>query len=1391
MKQKAKVLSLLLVVIMVMIYTVPIASILHAASLSDYKAVASFAEKNFPIIESSSQGVSFTKGSQCLSVTTKDATDPYFTIDLPDTSLSGKVIAIKYKGDLLCKIANDWLYPDTSAGGWGAGGAGVIDSAKIVCDGLWNLTTFNVSKELIGSDLKNPGTSAQTTATIKSFRLGGVKTVGKSIDIAFIGVFDSTAQAKEYNDLFCSTYTTVDTGRIDIVPSTRSSVDNEFYDFQDSAVTNGLTVHNNKTNLNATWTTLPGTGASTYVVDGTNKYLRLCYDSIKHDWMYAHDCAYVFSADVRPEDLASHFAGFIFNYGYENDFVNNAFFESNKVDKENSVALSGVSLNIFPAMIEICVMAYDETNSALMQIKYTHMLSAKINDSFHKIKVIDNADGIMRFFLDDNLFATIKYDDPGLLPGSAENYNERYYRNARIYDADGELQVSTTSALIAYAKSVGIGSRARVLNIDNLSIAPASDTVKPTFILNKTIFTEDENITATINYGDCIVNDLYLGIYNEGEECGSGMGKVSASNKIELVAKTVKLPKLMAGSYYAVIMSGNTQYSDKVSFTVTDVAASSDVYAKDTEISVGETVKVPIMLGNNPGLKDLAVKVSWDPAAFKPVSAANGIVMGNATFSAEKATASYTLTWKGTTKSTATGDLAYVELETNGLTPLGENIISIEIITGDVTAGKGSVKVKDTGLKFKGASLVLSSDLTIRYLVNKSEFDNAGYSEPRMKVFNGGEEKIIEAYEATSGSTVNYVFEYKDIAPQMMNDELSTVLLAKKNGKEVSGSVLKYGVKNYVYSMLDKTTDPTFRTMLVDLLNYGAAAQKYAEYNTGSLVNAELTQVQALWGTKPLRNLNSVIEIVGAADTDAAVWKSMALKLENKVEIVGKFAAENTDGIYVLVTDDNGNVYGQITSDEFFASQTSSGEEVVGFYFDKLNSTQMSEKLNFVVYNSEGQAISGTCVYSVESYIQKAQSSAEGSLKTLTETIIKYGDAAKKYVEAQGTMFGTKELVDIGTNFYANIQAGGKYLTLSGNNVVLGSSTSSQRDIWKFIRLENGAYRIINSSTGNALDVDSAKEENFANVQTYACNGTKAQQWWIYLHNGYYVFRPAHTDSYVLDVYAGNFENGTNVDIYSVNYHDSQMFTIENRLDENTGSPTNALDKTKTYRVLFIGNSFTDTNKMSVNIFPPIVQSGGYTAHIHSVTRGSWTLQSFANSSDTYGAKVDEQLANYKFDYVILQEQSHRPITAPDSFYAGVRALDKKIKANGAKTILYATWGYCAGHGQLPGLGGSTTKMEAFLRNSYKNIAGEIGAEIAHVGKAFSYVYTNHPSINLYLTDLYHPSQAGSTLAAYVIFSTIFNEDPRTVANNGTTDANTAAILKDVAYRVALGDLQE
>lgn len=1395
MKLKKRVLSFLLAMILTLVYMLPTAAVLNAKSLSDYTTVASFNNNSFPVIESSSQGVSFTTGTDYLTVTTTNTNDPYFTVDLPDTSLSGKVIAIKYKVDLLCSIANAWLYPDSSAGGWVS--AGLLDTSKLSCDGFWNLTTFTVSEELVGSDGKNAATDAQKKATIKSLRIGGTTVANKKLQVAFVGVFDSTAQAKEYNDLYCATHTTVDRGRIDIIPSAKTSVSTESYDFQDSAVTNGLSAHNNKTAFNNSWTINPGTGASKYVVNGSNKYLYLRYDSIKHDWFYSNDSSYVFSADVMPEKMSGHFAGFIFNHGYENTWETNDFFETNNVEGNNSVSRSGITVNIHPSIIEICVLEYNESTASISQIKYTYVLKTAIDSAFHNFKAVDDANGLMRFFIDGEMFAYIKYDDPGLLPGSAEQYNERYYRNARIYNAEGELQVSTSSALISYVKSVAIGSRARGLSLDNIKIA-ATGSVIPSLSLDKTNVSESENINATISYGESVVKNLSLGIYNENEECGSGIGKATPTVKIELDGKGyVTLPKLMAGNYYAVLMSGNTQTGSKVSFTVSDVKQNESIYISDAQTQIGSVIKVPVVLANNPGIKNLSIKVIWDSTALKPVSASNGTVMTGATFSASNTKSTYTLSWTGNTNSTATGNIAFLEFEVSSMAPLGENVLEIDVIsatstggdiTKSVTAGKGSIKVKDTVLKINGASLSISNDISIHYYVKKAEFDNNGYQNPYIIAeFEGQEVKLLPQTITVNGE-LRYSFSFEHIIPARMNSLIFTTLCATKSGVEYKSKAISYSISQYAYSMLEKTSDSSLKTLLVDMLNYGAEAQKYDLIAVNDLANAKLTSEQKSWGTQSLRKLNSVLSLSDVSDNDKVIWKGMGLYLRNRVAFRGSFTTESTKGLQVKITDSNGNLIKTINENEFEYD----GEKVI-FYYSDLYAFQMSEAIHFSVCDSTGKAISGTCTYSIESYISRMceNSATDADLKSICVAIIKYGDSASKYVKGQNNTPSQMTPVDIGSRFYANIHTNSKYLTLAGTNVVLGTPNGSMSEIWKFTRLDNGAYSIINAATGNALDVTEAKSENFTNVQTYKNNGTAAQQWWIYLYNGSYIFRPAHTETHVLDVYAGNFSSGTNIDIYQINYTASQLFSIENRLDENTGKAGSALDKSKTYRILFIGNSFTDTNKMSATIFPPIVSSAGYAAEIHSITRGSWTLEQFANSSDSYGAQVDAHLRTYKYDYVILQEQSHRPITNAPSFYAGVRKLDAKIKANGAKTVLYATWGYRQNHPSIPGMGGSTAQMEAYLRGAYMNIGNEIGAEIAHVGKAFTHVYTNHPSIELYnTTDLYHPSQAGSTLAAYVIFATIFKYDPRLVENNGTApNAVAAGVLKSVAYDVALGSL--
>ena len=64
-----------------------------------------------------------------------------------------------------------------------------------------------------------------------------------------------------------------------------------------------------------------------------------------------------------------------------------------------------------------------------------------------------------------------------------------------------------------------------------------------------------------------------------------------------------------------------------------------------------------------------------------------------------------------------------------------------------------------------------------------------------------------------------------------------------------------------------------------------------------------------------------------------------------------------------------------------------------------------------------------------------------------------------------------------------------------------------------------------------------------------------------------------------------------------------------------------------------------------------------------------------SDSLDPYGKKVYEYLSKNKYDVVILQEQSVRPIIDKEKFHEAVRKLYKLIIKNEATPLLYETWG--------------------------------------------------------------------------------------------------------------------
>lgn len=1158
MRRGTKFISVLLVFIMV--FSMLPSLNLFAIDLSSFSGVTSFAEGNHNlIIDVSSSGIDYKYNNEYVTIRTIDATDPYFSVNLVDASMSNKVMAIKYKGCAGTSISNAWLYPDTSAGGWGPSAAGLFHAQKMVLDGSWNLTTYDIPYELIGADCSSIGTADQLNATIYTMRIGGSNTLYDTVDIAYIGFFDSVEQAQDYDDLFCEKYPTVVSSRAEIIPYGLHYVPEVYYDFQESSVTNGLSLVGSTTNLNSDFLVKGGTGASTYVVNGSNKYLNLKYDSVQMNKFFNNNCPYVFSADIKPEELGSHFAGFVFNFGNENAWELNQFFETNGLEGSNSVSKSGINVNIHPSVIEINVLTYSEETRKLSQIKYTHALDYAINDAFHNFKAVDDANGTIRFLLDGEVFAYVTYSDSRPLASSVIDYKERYYRAAAIYDANNNLKASTSDALISYVKSMAMGSRLRAIAIDNIDIGYYGY-INPTINLSSYTASENDIITANINYGDYIAKDLWLGIYDTNDSCGSGMGTSEPLYKYNLNRQnSISFPKLSAGNYYAVIMEGNHSKSDYAHFTINNVAKTADLYIDDTETNIGSTVRIPIVLNKNQGLNSLSVYVSWSSSAFTPKSATNGIVMGNASYIATKATNSYTLTWSGTSNTSVTGTIAYIELEAKPGATLGDNQINIAInsaasasgdVTSSITTAPGQVKVKDSTLKFDGITLSLSSDITVKYLVRKDLFDSAGFTQPYMEVVFAGQSKTISYSTSTISGVAYYSFIFEEVAPQMMNDVIYATLKATKDGVVWSSKTKEYSVSTYIYNKIT-TTDPSFKQLLVDMLNYGAASQIYIGYNLDNLVNNKLTAEQKKYGTNNLRNLTTVKNIPTASTSDKATWLGMGLYLENKVALKGFFDTTATDGVYVKVMNSNNNIIDTISSSELEVVSTSQGVTRYSYIFDTLSVAQMSETVKFVVCDSTGAEISGVYVYSIESYIYTAKDSDDENLANLSKTILKYGDSAVNYLESQNTTYGTLTPSYIGSNFYARITIQGKALTLSGDNVQLGTpSTYDASQYWKFVRLENGAYRIINKANNKSLAVSGSGTSNATNVIIANSNESKSQQWYIYQKDYYYSIRPAHCDNMSLDVSNASYTNGSNIQIYTTGFSTNQLFHIPDRTEE-------------------------------------------------------------------------------------------------------------------------------------------------------------------------------------------------------------------------------------------------
>lgn len=184
----------------------------------------------------------------------------------------------------------------------------------------------------------------------------------------------------------------------------------------------------------------------------------------------------------------------------------------------------------------------------------------------------------------------------------------------------------------------------------------------------------------------------------------------------------------------------------------------------------------------------------------------------------------------------------------------------------------------------------------------------------------------------------------------------------------------------------------SFCTMIVDLLNYGAASQVYAGYQTDNLVNFELTDVQKSWASadnEEFKNIKNYDYKTIANPT--ARWRTSALVLDNSVMLRAKFSADNIENKTVEIIC-NGRTF-TYTKNDF----VDNGNGTYYVCCDELYADEMSDDIFLTVYEN-GVPCSNTMRFSIESYARIIRDKYQGSdLDKLTTAMMLYGKSARAY----------------------------------------------------------------------------------------------------------------------------------------------------------------------------------------------------------------------------------------------------------------------------------------------------------------------------------------------------------------------------------------------------------
>ena len=286
---------------------------------------------------------------------------------------------------------------------------------------------------------------------------------------------------------------------------------------------------------------------------------------------------------------------------------------------------------------------------------------------------------------------------------------------------------------------------------------------------------------------------------------------------------------------------------------------------------------------------------------------------------------------------------------------------------------------------FYGANVDMGNSLNLNFYFYKEQVGTDGYVEFVRTFADGTTETTEKNLSEFDLNGSYYQITYPDIAAMEMNDTVS-ITVFDKDGNAVSETKTD-SICTYVRRALDKITDPVARTMYVDMLNYGAAAQQNFDYDTANLANSILTDDEKAEGTQ------SLAPMTNNYTRSNNNYYGTNFDLENEIKL----------NLYVLASAMGENGYAEISYTDFkgeevtkTVTQYSTNGDYYVFTPDFVVAADGRCLLNIKFYKADGTEVVAV-TDSMESYVARAVEKNPEKYNWMQQMMI-YSDSARAYL---------------------------------------------------------------------------------------------------------------------------------------------------------------------------------------------------------------------------------------------------------------------------------------------------------------------------------------------------------------------------------------------------------